>query len=538
MPPRELSRLRSDTEKPMKEKENAVREKTNAANDTSAILRLSREARHVPISDDEALQKRLLKAFDNAKVHGAREETKLSEIDATLFGIKNEAAANLKNSNSILEKTLNTRLAGVDRRHLDKIEAGQKNNISEAKEIIAAIEGQDAKLADMLRLAEPYYYFAEKVSLSPYDKNDHIDNYTGHTMRHIVEVRGKTLDIAGSMKNIGFRDDDFFSPQTVDAAAVFHDTGMDANMKDNFFEKSGLKHVFLGNLIGAAADAEPRKKHAAVGALHILDEKNRARLSAMGANADQAAFLISLHSKTGYLEGGEARDLSKPDFADIKLAAENFAKECERTGVSWDMSWLKNGGAWNRENLRKTAITASALRLADANRDGLNLYAQKGVGYFISNAETARGRDAITDEDETHKELEGVSIAYDYGGGRLEEIKAPDGASDKQIEAVNKTRSIVFGESNIELMDLGTAQGGKLVYRFSVKEPEIGIGCTARAIQERVEEIRYTVFGNPEAFGGLASERVIEVVSDNGSTKKITGLLKDIPSGWRVADVA
>jgi hypothetical protein len=308
----------------------------------------------------------------------------------------------------------------------------------------------------------------------------------------------------------------------MDAAAVFHDTGMDANMKDNFFEKSGIKHVLLGDLTSAAADTEPRKKHAVTGALHILDKKNRAVLSAMGANVDQAAFLISLHSKTGYLEDGKPRDLSKPDFADIKLAAENFARECKQKGIAWDMSWLKNGGVWNDGNLRKTAISASVLRLADAGRDGINLYAQRGVGYSISNAETARGREAITDEGKTHMELEGVSVAYDYGGGRLEEIKAP------------RTRSIVFGESNIDLMDLGTARDGKLVYRFSVREPEIGIDCTAAAIQERVEEIRYSAFKNPEIFGGAAVERVIEIVSDNGPTKKIAGLLKNIPGCWRV----
>jgi hypothetical protein len=97
----------------------------------------------------------------------------------------------------------------------------------------------------------------------------------------------------------------------------------------------------------------------------------------------------------------------------------------------------------------------------------------------------------------------------------------------------NKSRAIIFGESNVDFMDMGTTKDGKLVYRFLVNEPDIGIGCTAHAIQERINEIHYSIFANLKAFGGKASDLVIEVRSDNGSVKGITDCLK-LPEAWQV----
>jgi hypothetical protein len=200
--------------------------------------------------------------------------------------------------------------------------------------------------------------------------------------------------------------------------------------------------------------------------------------------------------------------------------------------IQWDMSWLCNNGVWNEEALRKTAISASILRIADANRDGVNLYAQKGVDYAISGKESCRGREAIQNEDEMYKEIEGMSISYNHGN-RLEELRPGIDADEEEIERVNKTRAIVFGESNVDFMDTGTTQDGKLVYRFLVNEPDIGIGCTAHAIQERLDEIRYSIFGNLKAFGGKISDLVIEVHSDNGSVKKIVDCL-NFPEPWHL----
>jgi hypothetical protein len=160
----------------------------------------------------------------------------------------------------------------------------------------------------------------------------------------------------------------------------------------------------------------------------------------------------------------------------------------------------------------------------------VNLYAQKGVEYAISNKESCRGREAIQDENEMYKEIEGMSIAYNHGN-RLEKLRPGIDASEEEIKRVNRSRAIVFGESNVDFMDTGTTQDGKLVYRFLVNEPDIGIGCTAHAIQERLDEIRYSIFGNLKAFGGKFSDLVIEVRSDNGSVQKIVDCL-NFPESW------
>jgi hypothetical protein len=346
-------------------------------------------------------------------------------------------------------------------------------------------------------------------------------------------------NMLSSMQKVGFSEADFVSDKTMDAAAAFHDTGMDANVSPKFY--SGFARALKGDLVNMGAKEKPREKHAVTSAIHLLESRDRESLTKMGANVNQAAFLITLHSKTGYLEklfnpGAPMRDLSMIDYKDIKRAAENFKKEC----AAWDMSWLYKDGKWNEEALRRTALSASILRLADANRDGLNLYAQKGVGYAFADKESCKGREPILDKngeidkDEMYREVEGMSIAYDYGDRREELQLDPKTATEEQINKMNKSRAIVFGESNVDLMEIGTTQDGKLAYRFTVNEPEIGIGCTAHAIQERINEIRFSVFSNLKAFGGSPSDCVIEISSDKGSVKKITDCLQ-FPPPWHLA---
>jgi hypothetical protein len=324
----------------------------------------------------------------------------------------------------------------------------------------------------------------------------------------------------------------------MDAAAAFHDTGMDANVSPKFYP--GFVRGFKGDLLNMGAKEEPRKRHALTSAIHLLESRDRENLTKMGANVDQAAFLIYLHSKTGYLEklatpDKPNRNLGMTDYGDIKRAAENFKKEY----AAWDMSWLRKDGKWDDDALKKTALSASVLRLADANRDGLNLYAQKGVEYSFANKEACRGREPIVDKNgrllknELYREVEDMSIAYGHGDRREELRLDPGKATKEQIQKMNETRAVVFGESNVELMEIGVTQDKKLVYRFTVDEPEIGIGCTAHAIQERIDEIKSCAFANLKAFGGRQSDCVIEITSGKGSVEKIARYL-DFPPSWHL----
>jgi hypothetical protein len=90
-----------------------------------------------------------------------------------------------------------------------------------------------------------------------------------------------------------------------------------------------------------------------------------------------------------------------------------------------------------------------------------------------------------------------IAYAGKQGRGKIPEYANP---RNREEERANETRAIVFGESNVDSMDMSVTQEGKLVYRFMVNEPDIGVGCTAHAIQERLDEIRNSIFGN---FGSI-----------------------------------
>jgi hypothetical protein len=527
---RDLKTLRSAARETTEEKRSAADEKGKSNRDKLTLLRLTDKLNLTTSAEDNIVRTNLNEGLQNLSAYEDVVKSRLDRINARQRKIGAEAGGHLSKANAILEKVRKTRLLGTERSSLKKIESEQMGHIQKAREILESVKSESPDFETMLEYAKEYYDRAEIVSDSYFEENDTRD-FTGHTLTHIVEVRGKMQSMLSSMQNIGFSEADFFSDKTMDAAAAFHDTGMDANVSPKFY--AGFLRAFKGDLVNMGAEKHPRDKHAVTSAVHLLESRDREKLTEMGVHIDQAAFLINLHSKTGYLEKllnpdeSPKRDLSMTDYRDIKRAAENFKRECP----TWDMSWLCENGNWNEEALRKTALSASILRLADANRDGLNLYAQKGAGYSFANKEACRGQKPIRDENEMYREVEAMSIAYDYGNRREELRPDPKTATADQIKKINKARAIVFGESNIDLMETGTTVDGKLVYRFIVDEPEIGIGCTAHAIQERLDEIKYAVFSNLKAFGGRPSDCVIEISSGKGSVKKIADCL-DFPPSW------
>jgi hypothetical protein len=528
----DLKNLHSTAEQTVRNKKELFDEGSKIKEDKNALLKLSGTL-HV-LSRDDTLRARLREGWEDLDKRGERVESKLRATNAQETQIRNDAFAAMSRSQALLERVRQKGLSRADRSALRQVEKEQSENINSAKSILAKIDGSDPAFGDILRLTRRYYENAEVVSDFHYENND-TRNFTGHTMRHIAEVRGKTRDLLSSMRGKVFAEDDFFSDKTFDAAVAFHDTGMDANLPSNL-EPWALR-AFAGkglpgqkNIGDIGAVDNPRDRHAVSGAIRLLEHRDE--LAAKGVDVDRAAFLITLHSKRGFLENGAARDLSDISFTDIERAAANFKRECENEkyagkGIHWDDSWLQNDNA-----KRQTAVSASILRLADANRDGVNLYSQTGKGYSFDNKEACKGRETILGE-ERYKEIADMFIASDGKQGR-EEIRGYANPRNEEEKRSNETRGIVFGEHNVDFMDLGVTKEGKFVYRFTVNEPEIGVGCTVHVIQERLDEIRASVFGKLEMFGGKASDYVIEVFSDNGSVKRLTDCL-DIPYPWHLA---
>jgi hypothetical protein len=343
-------------------------------------------------------------------------------------------------------------------------------------------------------------------------------DFVGHTEGLVREVREKTLDLRSVLGCVGFSDEDFLDPKTMDAAVAFHDTRMSGGLS---YAGTLFLRAFHTDMI-----YKTREMHALESGINMLSR--RRELSSRGVDVDQAAFLITLHSKRGFLEEGEIRDLTKGEFSDIKLAAINFDDECRGRGIKWDMSWMETEGTFDDSVLRKVAASASVMRMADANRDGTRQYAQNGAKYIFEDEKNSRKiadyKDKKDLENRMSEEVRDVYIAYD------------DGKSRPEVEN-DFSRAVVFGEHNIDAMEIWPKEDGGLVYRFRINDPPLAVGCTAHAIQERLDEIKYSIFGKMRG--------TVEILSDNGPTRAIAECLKKInggdnfglPETWRLSAV-
>jgi hypothetical protein len=480
------------------------------------------------LEGSDALE-RLNEAGQSLLDHKEDTASVMEKADSEMLGVREKVIRARQSMMTTINETNKLRFRSVDNSPAKKLIAEQKENIAETDRILDLMDKRNADFHSMLRLAGHYYNAAERLSRARFSGNN-VEDFTGHTQEHCLEVQGKMAALQETMKTVG-RDGgnsfDFFGDKTMDAAAAFHDTGMSGGLSyvDTLF--LGAFHTDLvrrqmrdnpttrnekadWNSEGLSP-MEVREKHAFESAMNIFS--HREELSKLGADVDKAAFLISLHSKKGFLEHGRPRDLSKKDFEDIKDAARNFANACRNRDIHWDMSWLCKDGVWNEKALEQVKNSASIMRFADANRDGTRLYAQNGAKYIFDDKNLARGSVDYRSRDDLKsrmsQEVEKVHIAYDNG--------------QTCREVANEfSCAIVFGEHNVNSINLDSTERGTLVYRFVVDSPDKAVGCTAYTILERLDELNGSAFAD---WGGT-----VEIVSDNGSTHEILKCLKQVTS--------
>jgi hypothetical protein len=311
---RELKKLESSARKAAAEKERLSDEKSAVDKGKTAIGKLSGELRYP--TKDSMLAARIRQNMQNVQRQGAEIEANLRGNRSELADLEMKAKMSIARGRAVIEKSRAAAFQQIDRSPLDKIENEQKEQINKANDILRILGGgQDSDFDEILSMVKPYYDMAEKVTNLDFRGQDS-KNFTGHTLRHILEVCGKMRSMCHSMLEMGFPADDFFSGITTIAAIVFHDTGMNAGLEEsmpeiNLWDVSRQDEgqlSFKEQAMAQLADSEPRKKHAVRSALHVLEDKNREKLEAMGVNAEQAAFLIYLHSKSDYLETLKERD--------------------------------------------------------------------------------------------------------------------------------------------------------------------------------------------------------------------------------------
>jgi hypothetical protein len=515
---REFAKLELSAKQNIEKKDVVVNENNRVNEDEFALDKLKdgMVASNVPATGVPAVRW-LDKALDLLSKHKAMVDSEYWALDTEASGIEREVIKNRNAAVETREKALAVNITSADSSPLSRLADDQEINIRKADKILDILNRRNADFEAMLNMARYDYTVAGRLSRSDFDGNELAD-FVGHGEEHVREMWEHMLDLRSVLGYAGFDEEDFLDSKTIDAAAAFHDTGMSGGLS---YAGTLFLRAFHANML-----YKTRDRHALESGINLLSK--RKELSSMGVNVDQAAFLITLHSKRGFLEERKIRDLNRGEFSDIKEAAMNFDDECRRRGIKWDMTWVYKKGTYDFDDdvLRKTAISASVMRMADANRDGTRQTAQNGAKYLFANEENSRKIAVYKNkkdlENRMSEEVRDIHIAYD------------DGKSCREVEN-EFSRAIVFGEHNINTMEIWPKEDGGLVYRFRINDPSMAVGCTAYAIQERLDEIEYSIFGKKRG--------TVEILSDNGSTRAIAECLGKInggdnfglPETWRLS---
>ena len=406
---REFAELELSAKHNIEKKDAVLNERNRAARDEFSLgeLKDGIADSSAPMISAPAIRW-LDEALDILSAHKAAADGKYETLDAETSEIEREVVKNRNAAAQARESALSVKIRSADSSALRKLSDDQEANIQKADKILDMLGRRRAEFGAMFDIARYDYAVAKRLSRSDFNGNELAD-FVGHGEEHVREMWEHTLDLRSVLGCVGFSDEDFLDTKTMDAAAAFHDTGMSGDLS------------YAGTLFLRAFHADMlykiRERHALESGVNLLSK--REELSSMGVNADQAAFLITLHSKRGFLEEGAIRDLTKGEYSDIKLAAMNFDDECRRRGVKWDMSWMYKEGTYDFDDgmLKKTATSASVMRMADANRDGMRQTAQNGAKYIFANEKNSR---KIVDyknkkdlESRMSEEVRDVYIAYD-----------------------------------------------------------------------------------------------------------------------------
>ncbi|MDR1508258.1 MAG: hypothetical protein LBS53_01305 [Synergistaceae bacterium] len=516
MPSREFAELELSAKHNIEKKDAVVDERNRADEDNFALRELKDgiAASSAPMVSTPAIRW-LDQALEILCAHRSSVDNKYESLDAETSEIAREVVKNRNAAVEARERARGIDITSADSHSLRKLVDDQEANIQRSDKILGIMDRRHADFEAMLNIARYDYAVAERLSQSHFNGND-LTDFVGHTEGHVREVWEKMLDLRSVLGCVGFGDEDFFDSKTMDASVAFHDTRMSGGLS-----YSGT--LFLG-AFHADMVYKTRERHALESGIDLLSR--RKELSSMGVNVNQAALMITLHSKRGFLEDGAVRDLTKGEFSDIKLAAMNFDDECRKRGIKWDISWMYKKGTCDFDDavLKKTAASASVMRMADANRDGTRQYAQNGAKYIFKNEINARKtvdyKDKKDLENRMSEEVRDVYIGYD------------DDSGDVQNEF---SRAVVFGEHNIDAMEIWPKEDGGIVYRFRINDPSLAIGCTAYAIQERLDEVKYSIFGKMRG--------TVEILSDKGPIRAIAECLRKIncgdnlglPETWRLS---
>ena len=437
-----------------------------------------------------------------------------------------------------------SRLSGSDEYRKTKFEKVKLKDLPEdfeKKENLRYKEIFEAKELDELKsYAREHYENGKKnwsqmhlQELQSYKEHSEIEN------GHIEKVHDKSLEAADALED-HFKENDYgglFSPEidrkTLEAMAIYHDTGMDGNIKAEDFEAEHEKYLndpakreeYVNSYLerkakeaaqaGEAFDREQevrnanadfeergyethfRSQHSLESAIHVL--RDREKLESLGVDADEVALGCLVHSKSN---SGLRHIESEKEWGDaikkIQDRVEEFNKTHPDEQINFDSSFLMNeDGSFKQDKLAVMRSETVALRIGDANGHDCNSKTSQSGKSIEFSLEKKTVSDELPEDIEA-KINAGICKSY------LKEVQAADVKVDG-IELNNENdpsgagRMFAVGEGNFESLECKVNEQKEICQEFKLCDGNAFPLSTQSCIEERIEEyksaepLKYTI---------------------------------------------
>lgn len=414
----------------------------------------------------------------------------------------------------------------------EKISVDELPEDFEQKDRIAYKEVLETQELDELRSVAGVHYENGKAvwsklgikELESYKEHNDIEN------GHIEKVRLKSLEAADTLE-AHFSQNDYdglYSPnidrRTVEVMSIYHDTGMDGNIKaegyeaerEAFISNEQIREKYVSDAVAkkekeaaktgepfdrAAAEAKANEKfekegfenhfrpnHSLESAIHAL--RDRESISNLNVNADEVALGCLVHSKSN---SGLRNIASEDDWRTAVRRLQERVNEYNESHpdeqIHFDSSFLVNeDGSFNQEKLAEMRSEAIVLRIGDANGHDTNSRTSQTGKSIEFNLEQKAVSDELPSDFESKFEkgeydeffLEVQSADVKVGGTELNNTNDPKGIS----------RMFAVGEGNFQSLNCEVDENGVIKQNFELCDGNAFPLSTQHCIEERLGEYK------------------------------------------------
>lgn len=342
------------------------------------------------------------------------------------------------------------------------------------------------------------------VEIAKKIKDGGFDTYKEHNdldSGHIEKVREKSIEAADVLSQ-HFAENNYnglYSPnidcKTVEMMAIYHDTGMDANIDAEKFN-------------GELSAKQIRDSHSLQAAIHAL--RDRDFIESKAVNADEVALGCLLHSKSNSgVSNLSSAEQWETAVSRLKQGVDDFNKANPSEQITFDTSFIMHeDGSLKPEVLAQLRSESLALRIGDANgHDSNSDVSQSGkdIKFDLKNCEMQNCEYSA----ETIKKIEEADRS-----GLLSEVEHSDVYVDDKLltnenDEAGISRAFSLGEGNFKSLSFEVDEG-KPSEVIKLENCDAYPLSTQFCIEERVREINTAKIDDdyiPERLAGMSDEQ-------------------------------